>query len=69
MYLETTRAVAASYQYQYSLTGASRMIKTRTPKKRNALTAEQLNVQNAFLAKVAAQKPKRQGLPPMAVRF
>jgi hypothetical protein len=53
---------------QYSLTGASRMVKT-APKKRNTLTADQIIAQNAFLAKVAASKPKRQVLPPMAVSF
>jgi hypothetical protein len=39
------------------------------PTKRNELTADQIIAQNAFLAKVAASKPKRRGLPPMAVRF
>jgi len=71
MYLEPIRAVGlpAGYTMQYSLTGASRMVKIPPPKKKNTLTAEQITAQNAFLAKVAASKPKRQGLPPMAVRF
>ena len=71
MYLEPIRAVGlpAGYTMQYSLTGTSRMVKIPPPKKKNNLTAAQIIAQNAFLAKVAASKPKRQGLPPMAVRF
>ena len=71
MYLEPIRAVGrpAGYTMQYSLTGTSRMVKIPPPKKRNALTADQIIAQNALLAKVAASKPKRQGLPPMAVSF
>jgi hypothetical protein len=45
------------------------MVKKTAPKKRNTLTADQIIAQNAFLAKVAASKPKRQVLPPMAVSF
>lgn len=71
MYLEPIRAVGlpAGYYMQYSPTGLSRMYKIPKPKKRSALTAEQIIAQNAFLAKVAASKPKRRGLPPMAVNF
>ena len=75
MYLEPIRAVGlpAGYQMQYSLTGASRMIKT-APKKRNTLTADQIIAHNAFLAKVAAnkaksKKPSQSMFAPMAVRF
>lgn len=73
MYLETTHAVGlpAGYTMQYSLTGASRMVPIRKPKP-IVRTAEQLiaiKLRNDFLAKVAASKPKRQGLPPMPVSF
>jgi len=60
MYLETTRAVGASYQFSP---------KVRPYKRRTTLTAEQIIAQNAFLAQVAASKPKRQGLTPIPVRF
>jgi len=71
MYLEPIRAVGlpAGYTMQYSLTGASRMVKIPPPKKRPPLTAAQIEFQRMVQEKLAASKPKFRGLPPMAVSF